>query len=344
VLVFVCLVVAGVIAAGALYQLAGSYADRRRFQPPGRLFKVGETVLHLHQQGNGRPVVVLEAGIAGTSVGWALVQPAIAEFTTACSYDRAGLGWSGKHRTGRTVEQMTGELKRLLDSAGLPGPYILVGHSFGGLLIKAFAVKYPELVGGLVFVDPVSLATWSVCTDAQRRRLAFGARLSRRGAMLARVGVVRASLALLMSGGKGISKRIGRTAAGRGSAVLEKLVGEVQKLPREVWPMIRSHWSQPKSFLGMAAYLECLPASAVEVIAMRLPQPIPVVILSAATASPEELSERDSVIEDNPAGHHILLEGTGHWLQLERPEAVVNAVREIAEALRVKASFRFTDN
>jgi pimeloyl-ACP methyl ester carboxylesterase len=335
-LLVLALAVVGVLVAGALYQLVGSYADRRRFQPPGRLFNVGESVLHLHQQGSGRPVVVLEAGIAGTSIGWALVQPAIAEFTTVCSYDRAGLGWSGKHRTGRTVKEMTGELKRLLDSAGLPGPYILVGHSFGGLLIKAFAVSYPELVGGLVFVDPVSLAAWSGCSDTQRRRLALGARLSRRGAMLARVGVVRASLALLMSGGKGISKRIGRTAAGRGSAVLEKLVGEVQKLPREVWPMIRSHWSQPKSFLGMAAYLECLPASAAEVIGMRLPETIPSVILSASTATPDELSERDGAIEGNAAGRHVLLEGTGHWLQLERPDAVVNAVHEIAESLRFK--------
>lgn len=324
------LCVVGVLATGALYQLAGSYADRRRFQPPGRLFTIGKTVLHLHQQGNGRPVVVLEAGIAATSIGWALVQPEIATFTTVCSYDRAGLGWSGRHRSERTVEEMTGELLRLLQSAALPAPYILVGHSFGGLLIKAFAVKYPELVSGLVFVDPVSLATWSKCSDTERKRLAIGASLSRRGALLARLGVVRASLALLMSGGRGISKRIGRTAAGRGSAVLEKLVGEVQKLPREVWPMIRSHWSQPKSFLGMAAYLECLPASAAEVISMQLPPTIPAVILSAGTATSDELAERESESKRNPASRHIVLDGTGHWLHLERPDAVVSAVREIA--------------
>lgn len=309
--------------------------DRRRFPPPGRMFRVGGTTLHLREQGSGRPVVVLEAGIAATSIGWALVQPEIARFTTVCSYDRAGLGWSGPCRTPRTVDQMTGELAELLEAAGLHGPYILVGHSFGGLLIRAFAVRHPELVSGLVFVDPVSVSAWADCPHDDRRRLAMGTKLSRRGAFLARLGVVRAALTLLTSRGERISRAIGRTAAGRGSVVLERIVGEVRKLPRETWPAVRSHWSQPKSFLGMAGYLECLPASAAAVMPMDLPSLMPAIVLSAATATPEELAEREKLVAGRPSSRHAVLEGTGHWLQLERPDAVVAAVREIMELTRL---------
>lgn len=318
----------GLFAAGGIYQFFGCRSDQIRFAPPGKLLDVGGTVLHLHQQGSGGPVVVLEAGIAATSIGWALVQPEIANFTTVCSYDRAGLGWSGGQQTRRTVDQMTAELAGLLRASGLAGPFILVGHSFGGLLIKAFTLRYPELVAGLVFLDPVSLAAWSSCGELQRRRLALGVRLSRRGAMLARFGVVRLALSLLMSGGERVSKTIGRTAAGRGSAVLERIVGEVRKLPPEVWPAIRSHWSQPKSFLGMAGYLECLPACAAELVSLQLPRDLPVVILSAGSATAEELAERESMIAANPLGRHVVLTGSGHWLQLERPKEVTSAVLE----------------
>ena len=317
---------AGVVTAGIAYQLLGSYADRKRFPPPGRMIDVDGTSLHLSEQGTGRPVVVLEAGIAATSIGWALVQPEIAKVTTVCSYDRTGLGWSESLRRPLTVERATRELATLLEASGLDGPFILVGHSFGGLLIRAFAAYYPNRVSGLVLLDPVSLSAWSDCTELDRKRLAMGAKLSRRGAMLARFGVVRAALALLMAGNKGLSKSIGRTAAGRGSAVLERLVGEVRKLPRKVWPVLQAHWSQPKSFYAMAAYLECLPAFAREVAALPRPANIPMVILSAGNATAQELAERDSLVAGNPNGRHNVLEDAGHWLQFERPDEVVSAV------------------
>ncbi len=308
--------------------------DRRRFPPPGRLLRSGDIELHLHEQGSGEPVVVLEAGIAGSSNGWALVQPEIARFTKVCSYDRAGLGWSARHRSERTLQQMTAELAALLKASQLPPPYLLVGHSFGGLLVRAFAARYPALTGGLVLLDPVSLHTWGACSKEARRRLAIGASLSRRGAVLARFGVVRAALALLMSGRKGISKRVGRTAAGRGAAVLERLVGEVQKLPQELWPVLRAHWSDPKSFLGMAAYLESLPECAAEGLQLRVPPEIPLLIVSAGNATPEERAERDGLVGQRPWRRHDVLPDTGHWLQLERPTHVVQTVLKATQLMK----------
>lgn len=296
----------------------------------------GEDLLHFHRQGSGGPVVVLEAGIAGSSLGWALVQPAIAGFTTVCSYDRAGLGWSSQLRRKPSVRGMTDDLARLLRLSGLPGPFVLVGHSFGGLLLGAFAHRYPELAAGLLLLDPPSATSWSTCSDVDRKRLAIGARLSRRGALLARFGIVRAALALFTAGRKSVSKWIGRTAAGKGSATLERLVGEVGKLPPAVWPALRAHWSNPKGFLAMAAYLESLPQCATEALSMPVPRDIPVVILSAANATAIELEERNRLIAGNPRARHAVLPFAGHWLQLERPEIVVDAVRELAEGVRYR--------
>jgi pimeloyl-ACP methyl ester carboxylesterase len=166
---------------------------------------IGACRLHLKRQGFGKPVVVLEAGIAATSISWSPVQTRLAHFTTVCSYDRAGLGWSERRRDRSrpcTLEQMIGELEALLRKSGLAPPFVLVGHSFGGLLVKAFAHAYPEQVSGLILADPVSLTHWASTSQANTDRILAGVRLSRRGAILARIGLVRAALSVLNAGGR----------------------------------------------------------------------------------------------------------------------------------------------
>jgi pimeloyl-ACP methyl ester carboxylesterase len=328
--IFLWIVVALLLAGGG-YQILGGYLDARRFRAPGRFVEAGGSRLHLHERGSGRPAVILEAGIAGSSLGWALVQPAIAAFTKACSYDRAGLGFSGKVIGPRTVEQMTSDLRALLTSAGTSPPYILVGHSFGGLLIRAYANFYPQDVAGLVFVDPVCLCTWADCGTRERNRLAVGVRLSRRGSVLARLGIVRLALTLLVSGGRWLPKLIGRAAAGQGTGTMERLIGEVRKLPREAWPVIQSHWCNPKNFRAMAAYLECLPESARAARVLVIPPEIPFTVLSAGNATEAELRERDSWVEQSGCGKHVRVQGAGHWIQLERPDVVVEAVLEFVK-------------
>jgi pimeloyl-ACP methyl ester carboxylesterase len=331
----------GLLAAGIAYQAIGSYYDTRRFPAPGRFINVGRCSLHIHQQGTGQPAVVLEAGIAGSSLGWALVQPKLAAFTTVCSYDRAGLGWSGGCSLPRTVQQMASELKTLLSRADLPGPYILVGHSFGGLLIRAYANLMPDDVAGLVFVDPVSLDHWVNCEPGEKRRLRLGARLSRRGAILARAGIVRAALTALASGGKHFPKLVARTTAGKATGFMERLIGEVRKLPPEVLPIVRAHWSRPKGFHAMAAYLESLPDCARIAAQMPIPPRIPSIILSASTATEHELNERDSWIRGLAFGRHARMEEGGHWLQLDQPDNVVAAVVEVMEAAKVRSTTAF---
>jgi pimeloyl-ACP methyl ester carboxylesterase len=329
-------VVLGLIAAAIIYQTLGSYYDARRFPAPGRLIDIGVCRLHLNEQGLGSPVVVLESGIAASSLSWALVQPKIAELTRACSYDRAGLSWSDNCTVSRTLHQIVSELKSLLSHAGLSGPYILVGHSFGGAVIRAFANLQPANVAGLIFVDPVSLEYWAKCGPNEERRLRLAARLSRRGALLARIGVVRAALTALASGGKRFPKLIARISAGQGTDVILRLVGEIQKLPQDLWPTLRAHWSRPKCFRAMAAYLEALPESARTAILMPIPPEIPFIVLSASSANDAELQERDSWVQQSRCGRHIRIEESGHWLQLERPDVVVAAIQELVGLARNK--------
>jgi pimeloyl-ACP methyl ester carboxylesterase len=331
--VIVLLAFAALIAAGVLYQAVGSYRDARRNRAPGRLVEAGGVCLHFDEQGTAGPAVVLESGIAATSLSWALVQPKLAAFSRVCSYDRAGLGWSAECSTPRTVEGMISELEAMLSRAALPAPYILVGHSFGGLLVRAYAYLKPGQVSGLVLVDPVSLEYWGDCHSDEQHRLDLGAKLSRRGALLARFGIVRFALAALASGGRRFPKLIARASARQGTKAMQSLLGEVQKLPRRVWPLVRAHWSRPKCFRALALYLECLPENARAALSMPIPRYIPVTVLSASSATEFELRERDSWVGQSARGRHIRVAECGHWVQLEKPDVVVKAVCEMIETV-----------
>src|SRR5271170_4160604 len=110
------------LALGVVYQILGSSSDERRYPPPGWMIDIGSCKLHLNQSGTGKPVVVLEAGLAASSLSWSLVQPRLAEFTSVCSYDRAGLGWSDSRPSEScppTLQQMIDELDALLRKARL---------------------------------------------------------------------------------------------------------------------------------------------------------------------------------------------------------------------------------
>jgi pimeloyl-ACP methyl ester carboxylesterase len=325
------LLLAAMFAAALAYEGLGEHLDDRRLPPPGRLIDIGKCRLHVHSEGTGTPAVILESGIAASSLSWALVQPKIARFARVLSYDRAGLGWSSACKTPRTVEAMLSELATVLEKADCRGPFILVGHSFGGLLVRAFAHFRPGDVAGLILVDPVSLSGWADCEPNQLRRLGAGVKLSRRGATLARFGVVRAILAILAAGGRWLPKAVAHASAGRGSSVIERLIGEVRRLPAELHPMVRAHWSRAKSFQAMAGYLDCLPESARIAQQMPIPAEIPLIVLSASTATDAELEERESWVAMSESGRHVRVKDTGHWIQLEQPDAVVAAVRELLQ-------------
>jgi pimeloyl-ACP methyl ester carboxylesterase len=126
------------------------------FPPPGKLVDIGGWRLHLNCTGEARaaqPTVILEAGKGDFSAEWSLVQPGVAKFARVCSYDRAGDGWSELGPHPRTFHQIVYELHTLLDKAGMKPPLVLVGHSYGGWLVRLYASTYPSDVVGMVLVE-----------------------------------------------------------------------------------------------------------------------------------------------------------------------------------------------
>ncbi len=142
-----------VCAIGALYQAVGYHYDAQHFRQRGQSFQVGSALLNLNCLGKGYPTVVLDSGMGGTSLDWIRVQPEVAKFTRVCSYDRAGYGWSDSSLAPRTSLQIAKELDELLISARERGPFVLVGHSFGGYTVRMFTKLYPSSVVGIVLVD-----------------------------------------------------------------------------------------------------------------------------------------------------------------------------------------------
>ena len=121
--------------------------------PPGMLYRVDNHRMHMNCTGSGSPSVILDAGLGGFSLEWMFVQESLSAQTRVCAYDRAGYGWSEPGPSPRATDQIVEELYDLLTAAGIPSPYVLVGHSFGGYNVLYFAKVHPQLTAGIVLVD-----------------------------------------------------------------------------------------------------------------------------------------------------------------------------------------------
>ena len=139
----------GIWATGAVLK-----SNLRKQNPaPGPMILVDGHRMHINCTGEGSPAVILEAGLDDFSIFWSHVQPDVAKMTRVCSYDRAGLGWSEAVLTPHTGGTMVRELHSLLVNSNVEGPYIMVGHSFGGALVQLYAHLFPQDVAGVVLVD-----------------------------------------------------------------------------------------------------------------------------------------------------------------------------------------------
>jgi pimeloyl-ACP methyl ester carboxylesterase len=325
------LLLAALLLAGRLYQALGARRDRLRYPPPGRLCRG----LHLYSLGEGSLPVLFEAGVGATSISWRRMQQEVARFTRTISYDRMGLGWSGAPQSARLVSNLLLELDAALAEAGLTGPLVLVGHSFGGFLMRHFAAAYPQRVAAVVLVDPLEPEEYWPLGNKERHDLSRGALLARYGARLARAGVVRLALNSLMSGARFLPKLIANaTSSPRGASFLERLIGEVRKLPEETWPAVRSHWCTPKNFLALAAYLEALPRNCAQRPDDAALRNIPLWLISAGDLPDARRAGHARTAQISARATHLIASDAGHWVHLDAPDLVLNAIREAWLATR----------
>jgi pimeloyl-ACP methyl ester carboxylesterase len=149
--VTIFVLVMGII--GTVYQTAATEADQRNFPPPGNLIDVGGFKMHIQCEGAGSPTVILEAMAGGTSTYWGWIQPEVQKETRVCVYDRAGFGWSESDPEPQSLARTARNLHALVVNANVEGPYILVGHSLGGVYVRQFAADYPDEVSGVIMLD-----------------------------------------------------------------------------------------------------------------------------------------------------------------------------------------------
>lgn len=330
-MLWLLLLVPALPVVGMLYQTLGAMNDRRRYLRLGRLVDLGQGrrvyVSDMGRTNGSVPAVVFESGIAATSQNWLHIQESVAAYTRAVCYDRSGLGWSSASPTERTPTNIARELKDLLHQAGVPAPYVLVGHSFGGLVVQRFASLYPDSVAGIVLVDPMRTGEWPPVNERQRALLERGIRMAGFGVPVARFGLARlATTSLLCRSGR-TSRAFSRAAGEGGRHVLQRITCEVSKMPREVWPIVAAHWASPRYYRGLAAHLQAVPATVAE---MHSAQGADVPILLLTPGSAEPLTP-DQIRQIGPNVRQSIACRSGHWIHLDEPELVLDAIRELVE-------------
>lgn len=168
-LIAVCAAIA--LFSGTAFNAFENWNLNRLHPVPGQIYSVGSYAMHIYCIGRGSPTVVLESGLGNDWLIWQKVQPPIAATNRVCSYDRAGLGWSAPRPGSRRASAIAEQLEGLLKQAGIDDKLILVGHSAGGLYVRAFAGLFPRSVAGLVFVEASSPEVFHASPSQPRQQL-----------------------------------------------------------------------------------------------------------------------------------------------------------------------------
>ena len=274
--------------------------------PPGTLVGVGLHRLHIHCTGQGSPSVIFESGLGGTSLDWIRVQPEVSRFTRACSYDRAGYGWSERGLEPRHADRIASELGRLLLHANVPPPYLLVGHSFGGLVVRLFAARDERrAVAGIVLVDATH--------EHQFQRMESAG--------------VRTPMA----------------PTGRRFVISNHWLVP-SALPERLKPLAQRLALARKSIRTLYGELGSLRHSAIQVGSIRRTPEAPIIVLArsprrGAGDSQDRLDGTWIELQRELAGtmengSFQVVRGSGHYIHLERPKRVVGAIRTIVDRYR----------
>jgi pimeloyl-ACP methyl ester carboxylesterase len=318
------------IAVGIIYQWLGARYDRKRFTGAGRFFEIGNGQrLYLFEKGSGEATVLFESGIAATNLNWFHIQDVVSRFAGTASYDRGGLGWSSPCRTTRTPNNIAVELHELLNEAGIKPPYILVGHSFGGLVMRKFALLFPEEVSSIILVDPMRCEEWPPLDPTKQAEIDRGRKLSGYAIPIAQLGLARLAVTSLLCRSGLIAEHLASAAGDGGRHVLRRVRGEVSKMPQEVWPIVAAHWSRPGYYAGMRSHVEAVPETVREMQNATPILGIPVLLLTPGKSSP--LSDAClRRIGDNV--QQVIASASAHWIHLDEPQLLIDSIQRMVTA------------
>jgi pimeloyl-ACP methyl ester carboxylesterase len=336
VLIVLLIIFSGVLLLQLLLQQICVRLDARKFPLPGKIVATPRGPMHVRQMGSGGPAIVLEAGIAASTLNWSILQPQLAALAKTYSYDRPGYGWSPLRRSDCTLQRMSSDLHEMVSALGVPKPYVMAGHSYAAYILQVYASRFPDELAGIILVDPLTPQEWIKPKRFQRWQLRRGVWFSRAGALLGSLGVVRFCLWLLERGNTTVPRRVLGTFGGKASETGHRILGELAKLPPETVRMVRERWSHAKFFWTMARYIQTLPVCAAEAAQCHIPAHIPVTVISGAHQPRVRMAEHKAIAARSSQGKHIIAANSAHWIHLDQPELIVAAFREMAERLKVE--------
>jgi pimeloyl-ACP methyl ester carboxylesterase len=307
-----------VLLVGLVYQFIATRLAYRNYPAPGEMVSVSGHDMHIYCTGKSRgaPTVVMDSGLGGGLLDWQTVQPKVATFARVCSYDRSGIGWSESGQKPRTSQRIVKELHALLENAGVGGPYVLVGHSFGGANVQLYASEYPEEVAGMVLVD--SALDVRVLDEDLRDATANATPSPLTVKILAPLGIPRL------------------------------IASEADSLPRQLAQERSAIYTGTRhlyAFSDESATINESIATATDAAPSLGDKPL-IVLIAGARQYPgftkEQAKRADKQINEFEASRQDLSENSklvvaknsAHYIQWDRPELVVDAIRQVVDAAR----------
>jgi pimeloyl-ACP methyl ester carboxylesterase len=323
-LVVVALIVL-VLAVGTGYEAYARHQARSEFPPPGGMIDLGGRRIHLDCRGTGAPTVVFEAGLdTYGSLAWSAVHDSVAAFTRACAYDRAGIMWSDPKAGPLHADTIADDLRATLGAAGEKSPFVLVGHSLGGIYVVDYTRKFGDQVAGLVFVDASH-------PDQNRRLQAAG--FGQLTQPLPAPAVLLSKLTWTgwprLLGGEGTMPNLPARAAAAAKAYAStstaSAINEAALIDRTF------------SDVGTAPALGSRP-----LVVLTAMQPFPDAMLKSQKLSATDGLKVQAIWKDlhddeaswSSHSRHQLVPDSNHYIQFVRPDVVIAAIREIVDDVR----------
>ena len=296
----------GLMLVGYIYEPIAEAADAKAYPPPGQLVDVGGYRLHIRCTGTGSPTVVIDAGLGDWSTSWGeAVQPGVAKTTRVCTYDRAGMGWSEAGPLPRDAAQFARELHTLLQNAQIPGPYVMVGHSLGGLPVRVFVHEYASDVAGVVLIESMNPNRFTgtspdMLSRSQSQSFSFQA-------MLSRWGVAR---------------------------LLVKLPGIAPHVSAND-DAYYSRYIRTQSLQATTNESQGMPASGAEASAVQSFGNLPLIVLTARLNDDGSWQAwQKELLQLSSNSQQLFAENSGHNVQFEEPDAAITSIIQMVQQIR----------